>query len=447
MKQPVDLIIKNANELVTVAGASHKPKTGQGLEELGIIKDGAVAVSGGKISAVGGTNEILGKFTCDTVIDAAGKVVMPGLVDPHTHLVFAGSRHQEYEAVIAGANYTAVNRSSGGILQTVDSTRQITKSRLRQEALSKLDTCLQYGTTTIEIKSGYGLDRENELKILEVIQELQAQHPMAIVPTFLGAHTVPREYQGNKNGYIELVKSMLPEIRNRKLAEYCDVFCDQLGFTLSETKEILEEASLHGFKLKLHAEQTGYLGGAELAAEMRATSADHLDFIGEPQESNGRWQLSRKHARKIAKAGVIGVLLPGVTYHLMEMVPGSGTTKNFLPATVKCLIDEGVALALATDFNPGSCPTQSMQAIMEIAARLYRISPAQIINAVTINAAHAVDRASQIGSLEIGKIADILVFNRAEYGMLINNFGINLIDKVIKDGKIVIDNCNRIRAS
>ena len=447
MKQPADLIIKQASELVTVGGASHKPKIGGGLQELGIIKDGAVAVSGGKIAAVGCTREILGKFTCATVIDAAGKVVMPGLVDPHSHLVFAGSRHQEYEAKITGATYLAAHRSGGGIQHTVDCTRKAPKSRLREEALSNLDICLQYGTTTVEIKSGYGLNRENELKILEVIRELKEQHPVDIVPTFLGAHTIPREYQGNRSGYIALVKSMLPDIRNQGLAEYCDVFCDQLGFSLSETREILEEASHYGFKLKLHAEQTSYLGGIELAAEMGATSADHLDFIGEPQESGVGWRLNNKHIRKFAEAGVVGVLLPGVTYHLMEMVPGSGVTKSFLPATVQCLVEEGVAIALATNFNPGSCRTQSMQAIMEIAARLYRMSPAQIINAVTINAAHAVDRASQIGSLEAGKIADIVVFNHAEHGMLIESFGINLVDKVIKDGRIVIDNCGQTLAA
>jgi len=440
MKKRVDLIIKNAGELVTIRGASKKPKTGEELQRLGIIKNGAVAVKEAIIIGVGTTEEVVKSYRSERVIDATGKVVMPSFVDPHTHLVFAGSRHLEYETKITGETYWGVHKRGGGIHYTIGCTRKASINELTEKALKDLDICLLHGTTTIEIKSGYGLDKDNEFKILEVIKGLKKRHPISIVATYLGAHTIPQEYKNNRSGYVELVKSMLPEVKNKGLAEYCDVFCDELGFSVSETREILEEAKRCGLRLKLHAEQTAYLGGAEVAAELGATSVDHLDFICDPQKTRDGWKLTDEHLRKLVKLGVVGVLLPGVTYHLMEMIPGSKVIKDFLPATVQHLINAGVAVALATDYNPGSCRAQSMQAVMGAAARLYRMNYAQIINASTINAAHAIDRAREIGSLEPNKRADIVILNCNEHGILIDSFGVNLVDKVIKDGRLAVDN-------
>ncbi len=465
----VDILIKNASQLITIKGASEKPKTGKQMKELEIIKDGQIAIKDGKIVSIGSSKTHVrfiepskeihsvsppSDFQAEKVIDATGKVVMPGLVDPHTHLVFAGSRHEEYREKIGGATYEEIAQKGidAGILYTVEMTRKASKEELIKKGLKDLDIMLAYGTTTIEAKSGYGLDRENEIKILEVNKELNEKHPIDIVSTFLGAHTIPKEYKLKKQGffrelfsffslrkkrkrlrkeYVELVKDLLREIKDKNLAKFCDVFCDKLGFTLKETKEILEEAAwvplneeerIMGFGLKIHAEQTEYLGGAGLAAELHARSADHLDYIT-PRET-----------KKMQESGTIGVLLPGVTYHLMEIV-----RKNFFPASVREMIDKGLPVALATDYNPGSSNTQSMQAVMELAARLYRMTPAEIINAATINAAHAIDKAQEIGSLEVGKKADIVIFDCPEYEMFIDNFGINLVDTVIKNGRIVVE--------
>ncbi len=482
----VDILIKNASQLVTVKSASEKPKTGKQMQELGIIRNGIIAIKDGKIVFIGSNADLekmepryiepskeihsyqtLSRFQAKKIIDATGKVVMPGLVDPHTHLVFAGSRHHEFSQKIGGTTYEEIAQKgiNAGILYTVEMTRKASKEKLIEKGLKDLDIMLRYGTTTIEAKSGYGLDRKNEMKILEVIRKLNQQHPIDIVPTFLMAHTVPKEYKSKpkKQGffreilkflsfgflslrkerkrlrkeYIELVKGMLIEIKQRAMEEgeslikFCDVFCDKFGFTLKETREILEAAAwlplnkeerVMGFGLKIHTEQTGYLGGAGLAAELRATSADHLDYT-DPQE-----------IKKMAEAGTIGVLLPGVTYHLMEII-----RKDFFPAQVREMINKGMSLALATDYNPGSSNTQSMQAVMELAARLYRMTPTEIINAVTINAAHAINKAREVGSLEEGKKADIVIFDCPEYEMLIDNFGVNLVDTVIKNGKVVVE--------
>lgn len=397
----LDILIKNANEIIT----------GE------YIINGDIGIKYGKIISLG---RLFSK--AKKTIDAKNKTVLPGFIDCHTHLVYAGSRHFEYEAKTAGETYSNAHKK-GGILYTVEQTRKATIEELTEKGLKDLDIMLQHGTTTVEIKSGYGLDEKNELKILQVVKELQKHHPITIISTFLGAHTVPKEYQQDRKGYVDLIQKMIPKAAG--LAEYCDVFCDKLGFTYEESKRILEEAKNHGMKLKIHAEQTSHNKGSQLAAELKAVSADHLDYI------------TKKEMEMLRENDVTAVLLPGVTYHLTEMTPGHKKLKNFLPKKVREMIEKGVRVAIATDYNPGSCRTQSMKTIMETAARLYRMNYKEIIDASTINAAHALNLEKEIGSIEVGKKADIVIHDCEEHGILIDNFGINLVDTVIKNGKVV----------
>ncbi len=436
--QYVDGIIKHASELVTVRDASLSPKTGVALLELGIVRDGAVAIHEGKFAAVGPSSEILESYSADNVLDATDKVILPGLIDPHTHLVFGNLARSAYELKIRGKSYSDIHKAGAGIHYTVQRTREASKDELIKKALKDLDICLAHGTTTIEIKSGYGLDRDNEIKVLEIIQQLNNLHDIGILGTYMGAHTVPVEFQDHREAYVRLVCSLLPEIAERQLADFCDVFCDDLGFSVMETRRILEQAGKHGFKLKLHAEQTGYLGGVELASELGAISADHLDYVCEPQKDEEGYTLTLEHLENMAAAGVIGVLLPGVTYHSMELVPDGNVMKDFLPQTVRNIIATGVAPALATNYNPGSSPTRSMPTIMQLAARLYRMNYAEIIIAATINAAHALGVAGQTGSIEPGKQADLVVFDCPRHGDIIEQFGTNLVDSVLIKGKPVV---------
>lgn len=410
--------VVNASELITAHATT--AKTGEALSDLGVIKDGAVVFDGAAIIDVGTTKQMLKTYRLESTIDATGKVVMPGFVDPHTHLVYMGSRHEEYECKIAGKSYADLHKV-GGIRYSVRMTRAASEEELYRQALHDLDIMLLHGTTTVEAKSGYGLDKENELKLLRVAKRLNENHPIDVISTFLGAHTVPEEYKDNKPGYVDLVRKMLKDAA--PLAEFCDVWCDALGFSVDECQQILDDAKKCGFKLKLHVEQTSWTGGGELAARVGAVSADHLDF------------LSPEAIAQMRDRGVIGVLVPGVTYHLMEF-------SKQIP--VKQMIEGGMAIALATDYNPGSCRTQSMQAVLETACRLYRLTYSQAINAATINAAYAVDRGSSIGSLSAGKRADIAIFNCPEHGIMINNFGINHIDMVIKNGEVVVRGGQRV---
>ena len=297
----LDILIKNANEIFT---------------EEGIVK-GDIGIKDGKIIGIG---HLFSK--AEKVIDATNKTVLPGFIDCHTHLVYSGSRHFEYEAKTAGETYSNMHKT-GGILYTVEQTRKSSMEELIKKGLKDLDIMLQHGTTTVEIKSGYGLDEKNELKILQVIRELQKYHPITIIPTFL-AHTIPKEYQENRKEYVELVQKMIPKVTS--LANYCDVFCDKLGFTYKESKKILEEAKKHGMKLKIHAEQTSHNKGSKLAAELGAVSADHLDYITEHEMD------------MLREADVTAVLLPGVTYHLTEMIPGHKNMKKFHQKKVRTML-------------------------------------------------------------------------------------------------------------
>jgi len=439
-KLKVDIIVDHAGELVTVSGASNKPKTGSGLNELGIIKDGAVAISGDTIKGVGTSDKINNRYIAEEVINVRGKTILPGLVDSHTHLVFPPLLHSGYAAKISGESYSGIHKKGGGIFHAVELTRAASQDGLLEKAKKDLEVCLLYGTTTLEAKSGYGLDEENELKLLVCINTLKQLQPINILATYLGAHTVPTEYKENRVGYVELVISMLEKIKAEGLAEFCDVYCDELGFSVEESRNILKAAKDQGFKLKIHAEQTGYFGGANLAAELGATSADHLDYICDPQKTESGYELTDEHISRFAQAGMIGTLLPGATYHSMEMTPGSNIYKGFLPETVRRMIDGGVPISLATNYNSSSSRTRSMQAIMEIAARLYRMSFAEIINASTINAAHALGRGNVTGSIEVKKRADLVIFDCDRHDTIIEDFGVNLVDKVIVEGKLVVDN-------
>ncbi len=418
MKPIADLIITNANELLTLSGNSSRPKTGKQMEDLGIIPNGSLVVSKDKIIACGSSDEVIDDVlkTPDTVeIDASNRVVMPGFIDSHTHLVFAGSRENEFEQRIKGARYLDILKSGGGILNTVRATRAASKEELIKKSLKHLDTMLKFGTTTIEAKSGYGLTIEDESKQLQVMEELNKIHPVDIIPTFL-VHTIPPEF--NSKEYVDFViNDMLPKMHSS--AEYCDIFCEHGVFDLDQSGQVLAAAEKLGYKLAIHASQLVDIGCAQLGARLHATSASHLDHI------------STEAIDVMANSETIAVLLPGASFFL-----GSDT---YAPASE--MISRGIAVALATDFNPGSCPTESMQIILTLACIRMKMSPAQAINAATINAAHAINRADMIGSLEVGKRADIIILDIPNYKCIPYHFGVNLVYSVVKKGKIVM--CRR----
>jgi imidazolonepropionase len=412
-----DTLIKNASELVTARGARGGPKTKADMQDLSVIKNGAVAIVGKEIVAVGETDEVLDTVErTRTVIDATGKIVLPGFVDCHTHLVFGGSREDEFIQRIEGRSYLEIMQRGGGILSTVEKTREALASRqtLMNRAQGFLSKMLAFGTTTAEIKSGYGLSTESELDLLKVVAGLNESQPVDIISTFLGAHAFPKEYKERKADYVQLVLDMLGRIKTEGLAQYCDAFVEVGAFSPSEARRILEQAKKQGLKLKLHAGEFSDMGAVELGAELGATSIDHLDYISE------------RGMELMAEKKTIGVLLPGVPFHLM--------TGRYAPA--RKLIEAGVPVALATDFNPGSCPTFSMQMIIALACRQLKMTPAEAINAATINAAYALDRGDRIGSIEVGKQADVIVLDIPRHQQLPYWFGVNLIWRVVKNGVI-----------
>lgn len=416
-----ELLITHASQLVTLAGPA-RPRVGAEMRELGIIDDGAVLASDGVIVAVGATSEVELQASASAFrVDANNSVVMPGFVDPHTHPVFAGTREDEYEMRSTGMTYQEIASRGGGILSTVRKTRAATEDELFEVALHRVQWLLEHGTTTIEAKSGYGLTVEDELKILRVIQRLNAETPLELIPTFLGAHEIPDEYRERREDYLQLVtEEMLPRVAADSLARYCDVFCEAHVFTIDESRRVLTRAREIGLGIRIHAEQLSLSGGARLAAELCAASADHLEWI------------DLQGIRALRQAGVIAVLLPGSVFNL-------GLTR-YAPA--REMIDAGVALALATDFNPGSSPTPSMQMILSIACPQMRITPAEAITAATINPAYSLDCGERVGSLEFGKQADIVMFDCRDYRQMPYLFGINHALLVIKSGKVVVDRRN-----
>jgi imidazolonepropionase len=387
------------------------------MKNLGIIKDGSVAVNEGKIVAVGKTRETKRKFEGRETVDADGKVVMPGFVDPHTHLVFSGSREEEFEMRIRGSTYMEILDRGGGILKTVRETRKASRDELFENCKKTLDTMLEHGTTTVEAKSGYGLTITDEVKCLEVMRALNEKHPIDVVPTFLGAHATPLEYKDNPDEYVDLIiNEMIPEVASHQLAEFCDVFCEKGVFDLSESRKILLEGKKRELTPKLHADEMNRLGGAELAAEVGAISASHLLFA------------SVDGLKAMAKQGAVAILLPGAAFSLM--------TGRY--ADARKMISFGLAVALGTDYNP-SCWIESQQIVTTLACHQMCMTPSEAITAATINAAHAINRAQTVGSLEAGKKADIAVLDAPNHNFLGYRVGTNLVDKVIKDGKLVVD--------
>jgi imidazolonepropionase len=397
------LAIINCAQVVTLAGPA-RPRVGAELRELGIISPGALLVRDGLIERVGTTDEIKNRIDADTtVVDAGGRVVLPGFVDAHTHPVFAGTRVDEFEERSKGATYQEIAARGGGIQSTVNRTRAASVDELVAAGQRYADWFLRGGTTTVEAKSGYGLSLEDELKILRAIKRLDLETPLRYVPTFLGAHSVPPEYQARRDEYISLlIDEMLPQVAQQKLAEFCDVFCEERVFTTDESWKILSAARCHGLALRMHADQLSLSGGAKLAAELGTVTADHLEHT----DADGI------HALK--QAGVQPVLLPGSVYAL-------GSSRY--PAA-RDMIDAGLAVVLATDFNPGSSPTPSMPMVLSLAATHMKMTPAEAITAATINAAYSLNRAEQLGSLEAGKIADFVIHDCEDYRELAYFFGV-----------------------
>ncbi len=412
---PETLAIINCSQLVTLAGAK-RPRTGGDLRQLAIIEDGAILVRGEQIEAVGRRREIEILITGDCeVIDAGRRVVMPGFVDAHTHPVFAGIRANEFEQRSTGATYREIAARGGGIRSTVRATRAASLSDLVKAGKRYAQWFLRCGTTTIEAKSGYGLTVEDELKLLRAIKQLDEETALHYVPTFLGAHDIPNEYKSRRATYVSLViDEMLPRVAQEKLAEYCDVFCETDVFTTDESWQILSAARCQGLGLRVHADQLALSGGAKLAAELNAATADHLEHV----DSTGILAL------KTAK--VQPVLLPGSVYAL-----GSS---QYPPA--RQMIDAGLAVVLATDFNPGSSPTPSMPMVLSLACTQMKMTPAEAVTAATINAAYSVGRGDEIGSLEKGKRADFVIHDASDYRELAYFFGIEHPWRVYASGKL-----------
>jgi imidazolonepropionase len=414
------LVLTNASQLLTLADGE-RPKRSVGMSNLGLIERGSVVVSGGRIVDVGTTGEVERRNRFDSatrVIDCSGKVVCPGFVDPHTHPVFAGFRLDEYEMRTAGATYQEIAEKGGGINASIQGVRKASMEELLEMALPRLDRFLLHGTTTIEAKSGYGLSVEDELKSLRIIAELNKRHPLDIVPTFLGAHAIPPEFKNDRKGYLEILTGeMIPAIAEEKLAGYCDVFVEEGYFTADEARELLEAAGQHGLRGRIHADELSSTGGAELAAELGAITADHLVHI------------SVTGMEAMARGGVIAVLLPGTTFFL-----GSS---RYAPA--REMIDRGVAVALATDFNPGSSTTLNQQQVMTIAVTQMGMKPAEAMTAATINAACAVGMEALAGSIEEGKQADLIVMDVKDFREIPYIFGVNHCESVVKRGRIVVE--------
>jgi imidazolonepropionase len=419
------MLIHSASQLLTVAGG---PQRGNGMGRLEIIVDGAVLVSGETIEAVGTTAELRGAYPDEPELDARGKVVLPGFVDPHTHLVWAGDRAAEFELRLQGKTYMEIMAAGGGIVSTVKATRQAEARDLLAQTQERAQSIFKHGTTTVEAKTGYGLETQAELRQLETLLLLNQIGPLDIVPTFLGAHAVPAEYAFDPDGFTrEICGEMLPAVRNwwqeaasrglinnGQTLPFVDVFCETGAFSLEQSRRILETAKRLGFPLKIHADEFDNLGGASLAAELGAASADHLV------------KTSPEDIRALAQSSTVAVALPCTPFGLAD--------PDYTPA--KDILAAGGLLAIASDLNPGTAWCESMQFVIALSCRYLKLTPAQAITAATINAAAAINRAQIVGSIEPGKQADLLILSVSDYRHLGYRFGTNLVDTVIKRGKV-----------
>ena len=412
---PSTLLIKNIGMLATARGQEALKGKAQGSVTL--LENAYVTVRDGKIDRVGQAEAPKGlEDAADQVLDAKGRLVTPGLVDAHTHLVFGGWREHELALKLRGVPYLDILAQGGGILSTVRNTRKATEEELAQKAGEALHTMLQYGTTTCEAKSGYGLSLRDELKQLRAVRRLQASQPVELVSTFMGAHAVPEEYKQDREGYIKLLtEEMIPAVAGEKLAEYCDVFCETGVFTAEESREILEAGKKYGLIPRIHADEIDPIGGSRLAGEIGAVSAEHLIVC--PSEG----------IASLAKGGVIACLLPATSFYL-----GAA----FAPA--RQMVEAGVPVAVATDFNPGSSPNLSLQLAMNIACLKYRLTPEEVLTAVTLNAAAACGRADKIGTVEVGKQADLVVWDAPNLDYIFYRYGNNLVNTVVKKGVVVV---------
>ncbi len=426
MSKNGNVIIKNAAELVLCSGFS--ARKGREMSEIGIIADGAVVIEDGIIADVGVTGQVLARLqesgkdlSFFKTIDATGKAVLPGFVDSHTHFVFGGYRAEEFAWRLKGESYMDILARGGGILSTVTATRNASRDALIEAGMKRLDAMLAFGVTTVEGKSGYGLDRDAEIKVLEVMAELNRLHPVDVVPTFMGAHAVPPEYKGRPDDYIDfLLSDVIPEIASRHLAEFCDVFCEKGVFSIEQSRRFLTNAATAGLKPKLHADEIVSLGGAELAAEIGAVSADHL------------LHASDAGIEALASSGTITTLLPLTAFSLREPY-----------ARGRRMIDAGCAVALATDFNPGSCFSESIPLTAATAALYMNLTPEEIVTALTLNGAAALNRADRTGSLDRGKQGDVIILENPSYRFIPYHIGVSTVETVIKKGTIVFDKqCN-----
>ncbi|MDR1682798.1 MAG: imidazolonepropionase [Candidatus Symbiothrix sp.] len=411
----MNCIIKNITQLVTCSGFS--AKHGKAMSDLGIIENGKVVVSNGIIVFVGKTED---DFPIDNpddyeMIDATGKAVLPGFVDSHTHFVFGGYREEEFAWRMRGDSYMSIMERGGGIYSTVEATRQTSFEELKFRAKRRLDKMLAMGVTTVEGKSGYGLDKETELKQLRVMQSLNVEHPVEVIPSYLGAHAIPKPF--SENGYINfMLREVLPVIRQENLAGNCDIFCEKGVFGIKNSRRFLSEAQGMGFQIKLHADEIATTGGAELAVELGALSADHL------------LQASEQGIRALAESNTVATLLPCTAFSLKE---------NY--AQGRKMIDAGCAVALATDFNPGSCFTASIPLTIALACIYMQLSPEEAVTALTINAAAALGRADTIGSINVGKRGNLIVLEYPSYRFLPYHIGMNCVERVLPYGNNIVN--------
>lgn len=410
------ILIRNASQLVTCSG--FEAKKGKEMSDLGIIEDGAVAMSEGIITHVGTTEEVLKQIDKNDYleVDGSDRSLLPGFVDSHTHFIFDGYREEEFSWRLKGDSYMSIMERGGGIINTMNATRASSYDELYSLGYERLDEMMNMGVTTVEGKSGYGLDLSTELIQLRIMNELSEEHPLDVVSTFLGAHAVPPEFEGRTDDYITyLIEEVLPNVRQEHSATFCDVFCEKGVFSLEQSERLLRAARSHRFKLKMHADEIVPFGGAELAAKLKATSADHLLHISE------------QGIKRLVRSGVVATLLPLTAFSLNE---------PFAPG--RKMIDAGCAVALATDFNPGSCFSYSIPLVYSLACLQMHLSPEEALTALTINGAAALGRADKIGSIDVGKKADMILLRYPSYKFIPYHIGMNCVDTVIKDGVLYI---------